>query len=261
MHKIQITRKNKKYTFSYPSSWDEMNRKQLLIWCGILRMQLHIGHALDLAVILFAKMPMVKFSKMPFIYRLQLRDTVGFLEENNITANILGYVRVFFRKYHGPAHKLANITISEWRRTELYYELWQKTGLNKYLHLLAATLFRPASRLGVDDIRCRITEKSVAKRARLFSWALHPNALKAIQLFYEGVRAYVQRKHPKIYQRPNENLPMQTQINNLQDWEDKILVYSGDKLGNYKETSETNLYLFLKHMTQRIEEYERLKSR
>lgn len=260
MNKIQITRKNKKYTFSYPSRWDEMDRRQLLLWCGILRMELLVGQALDLVIFLFAKIPKSVFAKMPFVYRLQLRDTVSFLEENTITANILGYVRVMFRKYHGPGHKLANLTIGEWRRTELYYELWSKTGQNKYLHLLAATLFRPSGKYRGDDIRCRLTENTISRRAHLFAWAMHPNALKAIQLFYEGTRAYVQRRFPKIYRNTGEqSQSVGKQI--LHDWEDTILTYSGDKLGNFAETSETNLYVFLKHMTERIEELEKLKAR
>lgn len=237
-----------------------MDRRQLILWCGILRMELLVGQALDLAIFLFAKIPKRFFSQMPFIYRLQLRDTVAFLEENTMTANVLGYVRVMFLKYHGPAHKLANLTIGEWRRTELYYELWTKTGQNRYLHLLAATLFRPAGRYRGDDIRCRLTENSITRRAHLFAWALHPTALKAIQLFYEGTRAYVQRRFPKIYRNTGEqSQSLGKQI--LHDWEDTILTYSGDKLGNFVETSETNLYVFLKHMTERIEKLEKLKAR
>lgn len=260
MHKIQITYKKKTYTYSYPSRWDEMDRKQLLIWCGILRMELLVGQALDVAIYLFAKIPKRVFSAMPFIYRLQLRDTVDFLEENTMTANVLGYVRVMFRKQHGPAHKLANLTIGEWRRTELYYELWSRTGQTKYLYLLAATLFRPAGRYRGDDIRCKLTENSIARRAQLFSWALHPNALKAIQLFYEGARAYVQRRFSKIYRNTGSQSPtLGEQM--LHDWEDTILAYSGDKLGNFVETAETNLYVFLKHMTERVEELEKLKAK
>lgn len=258
MNKIEITDKRGKQTFSYPSNWDEMSRRQLLIWCGIIRMQLVVSEAFDLAIYLFSGISSRVFSSMPLVYRIQLRDTISFLEENTMTANVLGFVRVMGRKYHGPAHKLANITIGEWRRTELYYELWQKTGQNKYLHLLASTLFRPSGSYRGDDIRCKITERSVVRRAHLFSWALHPNALKAVQLFYEGTRAYVQRRFPKIY-RDSGGQSVGKQI--LHDWEDTILAYSGDKLGNFVETSETNLYVFLKHMTERIEELEKMKAR
>lgn len=255
MHKIKLSNSNKEQTFCAPGSWDEMNRQQLLTWCGVLRLQLTASEALDLAAHLFYKIPVALFTSMSPVYRAQLRSTLEYLKTNTMTDNVLGYVKIMFLKYHGPSHKLTNLTIGEWRRTELYYDLWQKSGQTKFLLLLAATLYRPAGNSSGDDVRKRITENSVVKRARFFSWALHPSSLKAIQLFYEGARAYIQRKHPVVYKK-NGSISKGSAI---QDWEDRILTYSGDKLGNFNETRDTNLYIFLKHMTERVEEYERVK--
>src|SRR5690606_40175349 len=75
----------------------------------------------------------------------------------------------------------------------------------------------------------RSTENSIVRRAQLFSWALHPNALKAIQLFYEGARAYVQRRFPKIY-RDTGGQSVGKQI--LHDWEDTILDRKSTRLNS-----------------------------
>lgn len=257
MHVIQINLAGKETKYTAPDNWDSLTHKQLLQWCSILRMELSKKEAFTLAVYLFYKIPFGIFSQCTPAQDAQLRLTLNYLSQNTLTKNILGYVRVLFRKFHGPANRLSNITIAEYRRTELYYDLYLKTGQKNFLYLLAATLFRPAGGKSGNDRRCPITEKGVSRRAEFFKWALHPNALIAIKLFYEGCREYIFTSHPIIYKR--DTATKSKNNHPIADLEDHILAFSGDKLGNFNETQETNLYVFLKHMTQRIEEYEKHK--
>lgn len=257
MHIIQITLGGRLKQYAAPANWNELNRKHLLQWCSILRMELRRKEALTMAVYLFYKIPMGIFSQASAAQDAQLRQTLDFLTQNALTKNTLGYIRILFKKFHGPANRLANLTIAEYRRTELYYDLYIKTGKKQFLYLLAATLYRPAGGDSDNDVRCRLTEKGVIRRANFFKWSLHPNALMAIKLFYEGCRQYIFKSHPIIY-KPNPKKATK-QSYSIVDLEDHILAFSGDKLGNFNETQETNLYIFLKHMSQRIEEYEKRK--
>ena len=262
MHKIEIFFKNEQKIFYAPSSWDEMTKKQLLKWCGVLRMDLTKGEALTLAVFLLYNLPARIIKILNEVQEIQLRQTMDYILKNELTKNVLGFISILGKKYHGPANRLANLSIAEYRRTELYYDLYLKTQKKQFLFLLAATLFRPSGNSSENDMRCKLTEKGVSKRANFFSWSLHPNTLMAIKLFYEGCRNNIIRSHPKIYQKSNSaNSIIKLKDPVLNDLEDHILAYSGGKLGNFNETSETNLYIFLKHMVHRIEEYERLNSK
>lgn len=257
-HKIEFEYKGKAESRVAPAKWDEMSRKQLLSWCNVLRMELNRKEALSMAVLLMYNIPRSVFKVFSPVQDVQLRQTMVWLTNNNLTKNILGNVSILFRKYHGPANRLSNLTIGEYRRTELFYDMYRINGEKKFLYLLAATLFRPAGGGSGNDIRCRLTERGIIRRAKFFSWALHPTALMAIKIFYEGCRDAIMESHKVVYQRASkEPKLLQRRAPAFQDLEDHILAYSGGKLGNFNETQETNLYIFLKNMTQRIEEYER----
>ncbi|WP_353183592.1 hypothetical protein [Parapedobacter lycopersici] len=257
MNRISLVYNGKLRKFSAPSAWNELSRKQLYYWCGIIRMRIPVEQAMQAAVMFFYGISIGLLSRLntSAAYDAQLRLSLDFLMgENTLTKNVIGSVRLFFRRYHGPSNRLANISVGEYRRTELYYQLYLKTGDQELLRLLAATLFRPAGKGGVEDIREPVNEIRINRRARLFRW-LNPNWLHAILLYYEGCRGSIIKSHPKIF-KPSKQA---AEGNGLMDLEDQILAYSGDKLGNFKDTVAINLYVFLKHMTQRIEEYERLQ--
>ncbi|TJY62687.1 hypothetical protein FAZ19_19655 [Sphingobacterium alkalisoli] len=258
--RIEITDGKKKHLFRGADGWNELSRRDLLTWCGILRLELTVAEAMDLAAHTLYRIPLRLFSKLSPVLRVQIRHTLSFLETNSLTSNVLGVVRIGWFKFHGPANRLSNITIGEFRRTELYYDMYQRTGQNKFLHLLAATLWRPTGGTG-DDRRCKLSDRSVARRARLYSWAMHPTLLLAIKIFYEGCRAYIQRQFKVVYKKSGDGGITTLSKKDIQDLEDHILAYSGGKFGTFVETEGTNLYLFLKHMSERIESYEAAKKK
>lgn len=262
MHKIELFYRKKHRTFFAPGSWDELTKRQLLKWSGVLRMELNKAEALTLAAYMFYNFPYKIMDKLTENEDFELRKTMRFLTQNNLTKNVIGYISVLGIKFHGPANRLGNLSIAEYRRSELYYDLYLKTKKKQFLYLLAATLFRPSGNSSENDIRCKLTEKGVSKRAKFFSWSLHPNALMAIKLFYEGCRNYIVNSHPKIYPKStNNNSIIKAKPTGINDLEDHILAYSGGKLGNFNETSNTNLYVFFKHMTNRIDEYEQFQKK
>lgn len=255
MNRIKIEDKR----FTAPLEWNELTKKQLFIWSGIIRQKISIDFALKSAVILFYKISMPLFNHLNEAQQVQLKQTLYFLtEENLLTKNVIGSFWLFFRRYHGPANRLSNITVLEYRRTEIYYQLYQRTGDIHFLNLLCATLFRPKKRRKQDeDIRNPILEIGVNKRAFLFKW-LHPNLRHSILLFYEGCRTYIIKNHKEVFKKAPEG---KAPSNELLDFENIILAVSGDKFGSFAETGQTNLYVFLKHLEDRKEEYERLKNK
>lgn len=253
MNRIKIGKKR----FSAPGEWNELSKKQLFIWSGIIRQKISIDFALKSAVILFYKISMPLFNRLTEAQQAQLKQTLGFLTEgNHLTKNVIGSFRLFFTRYYGPANRLSNITVIEYRRTEMYYQLYHRTGDIRFLNLLCATLFRPKGKGRVDeDVRNPVLEMGVNRRARLFKW-LHPNLRHSILLFYEGCRNYIHSNHRTIFKTGAEG----KQNNGLFDFEEIIIAVSGEKFGSFKETGETNIYRFFKHLEGRMKEAERLKN-
>ncbi|MGJ1295528.1 hypothetical protein ACR777_15080 [Sphingobacterium spiritivorum] len=261
-HKIEFKIESKSHFYEAPADWNSMQKKDLHKWAGIVLRNQTIEDSLEIAVYSLYNLPKGLFCNIPSIYMLQLKDTLRFLATNTLTKNVIGTIRIFGKKFYGPGNKLANLTIAEYRRTEIYYQLYQKTKSPQFLLLLVSTLYRPhGNNINGDDLRCAIDEGDIHSRADFFKWALSHNLRCSILLFYEGCRSYIIENHPEVYKPISNNnhdpFNQTKNSNELIDLEDHILSYAGGKLGNYKETSESNLYLFLKHMTQKIEELER----
>lgn len=245
-----------------PQSWNNLSRDQLLFWCGVLRQELTREEALLLAAIRFYNLPASRYKHIERVHDLNLVWKMEWLLDNTLTKNVLGKFRLFFTVYYGPANSLGNLTIGEYRQTELFYDMYIRTGLNKYLYLLCAVLFRPKGKGSADDVRCALTMATVDRRAAKFRRYLHPNYIKAIQLQYEGCRQYIRGRFPLIYPKASVE-PLgpfdRATSTGIQDLQDHILAFSGDKLGTYADTENTNLFLFLKHMSLKIEEYNERK--
>src|SRR5690606_32360899 len=160
-----------------------------------------------------------------------LRETVSYLEEVQLTRNVIGTLWILGRRYYGPGNRLANITIAEYRRTEIYYQLYQKSKRREFLLLLAATLYRRRGGKNPEDPRKEMDERSIQRRADFFGWAMHRNTLRSILLFYEGCRQDIMRRHPKVYPKPAgevDNGPFAKRDNReIVDLEDHILAYAG----------------------------------
>lgn len=255
MNRINIESAKGKRYYTAPAEWNELTRKQLFIWSGLVRQSIPVEWVLKSAVLFFYGIRKKVYERLTPAQKAQLSGTLGYLVSgNSLTSNVIGSFRLFLSRYYGPANRLSNLTIAEYRRTELYYQLYLRTKEEFYLNLLCATLFRPRGFSAADDVRCEIGEIDLQARARTFKW-MHPNLRHSILLFYEGCRAYIVKAHPVVFKQSGAGAPSKT----LFDLEETILAVSGDKFGTFKETQSTNLYLFLKQLTDRKEEADALK--
>lgn len=251
---IDIHVNDKVHRFMGPADWNSMTRKQLLLWCGLGRRYLSIDAVLTISGYLFYNIPSSIFNLFKAGEDLAIADKMKWLLENKLTNNLIGKIRIGWKVYYGPANRLSNLTIGEYRRADLFHQMYIKTGKRDYLLALAATLFRQKGGKSMDDVRCELTENGVNRRAKFFKWALHPTILKAIQLFYEGCRADIVRRFPVVFEKPEGEIKVSESVSDL---EDTILAYSGGKLGNFEETNRINLFIFFNHLTQKINEYKR----
>lgn len=243
--------------YTAPSAWNELSFKQLIVWGKICTKNISPDDGLRLATIFFYKIPKSKFFGLNAAQQIQLTQTLDFLTEaNKLTNWLLPSVRISFNKYYGPAHRLTNVTIKEFRYTEFYYHAYSLSKDEKYLDCLIASLYRPKARKPSDnDLRVIITDILVQKNARHMA-RIKDSIRQAIFFNYQGCRTYIMQKFPLIFIAGDAEKP-----NGIPDLEGMIKTVAGGKFGAFKETELTPLSLFLRHVQDEIEEHERNKSK
>lgn len=233
-----------------PASWEEMSRRQLLHWSGI---------SLQNMEVLQAKMTFVKrascFSKTT---KKHLRKTqlvaiaqrLKFLNHTPVmSAWLIPSFRLFFRRYYGPGDALSNMTISEFRITELCFQQYLKTANKQFLVTLAATIYRPRSNQDpATDIRQPLGKLGSDRREKRFKY-LPPALLQAIFFNYEGCRAFLQRKYAAVFKQAEVG-----KSRAVQDLQDLIETIAGDKLGPIQQVEQTNIHIFFRHLVHTFEE-------
>lgn len=258
MLKIRITNPNGKIEeYKGPSSWEEITPKQLRIWAKICLLKAKVNEVLKAASFLFFGIKQKHFEVLSHDQHDQIHQKIKFLLKNNCNNWVITRFRFLFTSYYGPANKLSNLTVNEYRLTELYYQMYIKSKDAKYLDNLIATLYRPKRKGKMsDDIREDCTDFDVAKRSKKFKWLR--GAFKYAILFnYEGCRYFIQEhpKYKKIFKKGAAG-----KEESLFDYDVMIQSIAGGIFGNYKETGNTNLYTFLNHTAHQLEEVERLKN-
>jgi hypothetical protein len=247
-----IILKGKNYTA--PATWQQLTRDQFLIWVKIYTRGLKVEQAFLLASILFYKIPKRAFFKLNAVEHYEISKTLNFLwDQHKLVKWMIPSVQIWFKKYYGPDDRLANSTIKEFRFCELYYHLYKKTGDEKLLDLLIATLYRrPGANDAGNDEREKLTDIKVRKQAGKMNRLSEP-VRKAILFNYEGCSSYIRAKYPRIFK------PSKSKTEALPDMEELIKTVAGGKFGSFKETENTPIYLFLDHLSLHIEESEKSK--
>lgn len=248
----------KKVTYTAPSHWNELNEKQLIAWAAICLKKLSIDNAIRLALIAMYGIPPMEFFLIPESQKVELAPTIKFLfEKNNLVKWVIPQIGCGFRNYYGPEDRLGNITIAEFRRTELYYQAYIKTGQDEYLDLLIATLYRAKRKGLIDkDIREDITEYGIRNRAKRLK-SLSRKFRQATLLNYEGCRGFIHANYLSKLPTSKSDTPSKE----LFDFNGIIRTIAGGKFGTFEETNSAMLYDFLEHLLETVKEVERLNAK
>ena len=181
-------------------------------------------------------------------------------EKNRLQKWVIKSLKYGFKQYYGPSDFLANLTIGEYRQTEISYQSYLKTGNQKYLIVLISILYRQ-KRQGriLNDIREDLTEFGTKARCKKFE-KLSQEYIHACLLNYEGCRSYLIEKYAEIFiSKTSDNASPA----DMTDLETVIEAFAGDKFGTFAETEKTNLHRFFRHMVtsiKRAQEVQKLAS-
>ncbi|SEM66474.1 hypothetical protein SAMN05192574_101390 [Mucilaginibacter gossypiicola] len=252
MNAISFTHRKKRIDCTAPSVWNEVTPRQLMLWVFNAYRETSDEEKLELAVPIFYGIKPSIFKDMKPWQRIQIAPSLRMLiKENRLNRWVIKSFSLFFKRYHGPADKLANLTAHEFFNVcEPLYWQFKQTGDNDTLNALCAVLYRP-KRSGIidDDIREDVTDAGIAKRQQKFK-RLSKAFKLAIAFNYEGCRNYVASTHSKAFEGNKGKSKKRGDV---------TLSLAGGPLGDHASTKKTNLYTFLLHLVNLIEQEEEFK--
>lgn len=240
-----------------PSSWDELNRRQLLKWS---RLSLQEMTPL-MAKVDFANQA-CRFSKntQKYLRGSQLVDIAHSMFFLNSTPTMSRWLvpsfRLFCCRYYGPGDNLSRMTIAEFRLAELCFQQYLVTSKKAFLVALVATIYRPKSKADLaNDIRRPLGKNSLSKREKRFKH-LSPTLLQAILLNYEGCRSFIQRKYAAVFKQTKT-----VQKQSVQDLQDLIERMAGEKLGAIQQVEQTDIHQFFRHLVNTMKDVKAIQKK
>jgi len=254
MNSLSFQYRGKQRQYQGPSVWNEVTRRAFLLWIAVMYSRYDDDMKLRLGVMIFYGIPVKVYTKIKESLRLQILPSLeNLFNRNTLNRWLIPSVRVFGRKYYGPADKLSNLTAFEYFiACEPLYWKWKLKNDEAALTALCAVLYRPKRKGDIDnDIREPYTDAGRAARIRRFKY-LRLNTRRAIAFNYEGCRNFILKLHPKVFK--------QKAGNGASKRADITLSVAGGALGDLNSTRSTNLYDFLLHLERLIEEDERSKN-
>lgn len=246
-----------KYNLTAPSSWNELNEKQLLDWAAICLKKMSLNNCGRMALLAMYDIPVRPFFLIPDSQLIQLLPTIKFLfGANKLTKWVIPVIEHKGVKYHGPEQLLQNVSVGEWAKLELYYQVYTKQAKKEALEMLIATLYREARKGVLDkDIRVDLHELDARERALKLK-DIAPKLQHAILLNYEGCRGLIQEAYLSKLQGDGDKGRKAVEIF---DYRKVILSVAGGKFGTMAETENANLHDFMQHLVTNEEEIQRIR--
>lgn len=214
-------------TFTLPSAWNELSKKQLLNLARLTSQDIDLTRLRVLLLLLFTGLKLVPGEGHGNLYEFAYRrrrfilssydinfasdkllalfkavdeEKTQYVPDIRLTKNLIPSFRIRLTRFYGPADGLSNITLKEFIHAETYYEqMMLESGGDKTIDLLIAVLYRPGkkspgdNRVPFDDYRINTNATKIAR--------LHPNYKKAILFFYEGCKYHLSQLFPHALKR------------------------------------------------------------
>lgn len=232
-----------------PSNWNELDSTDLLTWSRICLQSVPLQTANYLAVAGMYRIPEEILEHLKERHLAQISHTLVFLFKRNCLSKwVIKSFQYQSKRYYGPDDHLANLSIFEYRCTELCYQSYLKNQDRKSLILLAATLYRPKRKGAIqDDIREDLSDYEVSRRVKRFK-KLHPELLQAFLLNYEGCRNLLMHQYAEAFSSKNEEDHI-----GVFDLQHLIESLAGAPFGSFSETEKTNLHRVFRYLVKVVQ--------
>jgi hypothetical protein len=272
MNTVKIDNK----TFVFPSTWNELDRDQLLRVATVFMMEIPdiekkiriIIHFLKLKgriishnernYLLFGKYKYFKWmipggirtGKVKQIVDedlFMICETLNFLFEKNMLT--IQLVPVISKKFYGPDSRLANVSFIEFAKADIRHRNYISSENEMYLDEMLAVLYRPAKKfisfrkflgLPIGDIRQKYSDDCI-KNAKHFK-NIPRRYKKALLLYWEGCYNFMIDTFPHVFTGNSDG------SDDGFGFAGMITELAGSKFGNTEQTAETNMLTILLHL-------------
>ena len=206
MHQVQIDSMNR----TLPSSWDELNRRQLLFVSSLFNSGTSLSEFKMRCLYRFLKIKKRVFLNIDPPDAFELGETLNFLfEQITLTKALISSLRPSrfpLVRLHGPDDAMGYCTFGEFTKAQVRYEEYCDTKKPAILDELIAILFRRKKpfwwlqRYFVEttDPRVRFMDRNLKSRSRLIS-TLDERTKYAIFIFFSGVVFSLPKHFPNVY--------------------------------------------------------------
>ncbi len=208
MNQVEIDGK----TYSMPSNWNELTRKQVLFVSRLFQGQFSMVDFKLRALFDFLSVrPKIKKRIHPEDAYF-LCETIDFLfSEVSLTKNLLPIISTGRRKYTGPSDSMMNCTFGEFTMANSLLDAFSKTKEHKYLDEMVAVFYRPRKwfwfiRKGFtdnQDPRERFVSRSLKKRCTRIA-SVDYDIKYSVFLFFSGVLNSLPVLYPHVYQQKGD---------------------------------------------------------
>lgn len=222
---------NKKVILSaIPHAWDELSKESFRFVVALLQQNLPEDKFLTYAFLYFCKLKLRKTLPEPainpsnneaellYLFRykkkhfcLSATDVAGFLDKfrflldgSGPSRDLVGDIRIRFKKFAGPSDRLYNITLAEYIHAENFFNRFTESLNDSDLNKFIAVLWRPVIKVDkksvayTGDTREKfndfLTDNYAKKIARL-----DPVTKNMILLFYIGCRTYLMKRFSILF--------------------------------------------------------------
>jgi len=252
------------FELSIPASWEELTREQFLYiakyWSAWQNLLQH-GHSLIKARcgLLIALSGLNTSKQRKRLCRalsfVDLSTDVNILDCTNFVFGELKLTKCLvptipvgiFKRYYGPADKLADLQIDEFSFALHCYTQYSKTGNENFLLKLMAVLYRPKNPnyKKSGELRSEFNNKLVDLHEKVLSKC--PDEYKhATYIFFRGCMEMLEKRYPEVFTRSKE-----TQRSGG-SFIDAVISMSGGKFGPFSETKKENMHVILKELQELI---------
>ena len=208
MNQVEIDGK----TYSMPSDWNELTRKQVVFVSRLFQRQLSMVDFKLRALFDFLSVrPKIKKRIHPEDAYF-LCETLDFLfSEVSLTKNLLPVIMTGRRKCTGPSDAMMNCTFGEFTMANSLLDAFSKTKEQKYLDEMVAVLYRPKkwfwfirrSFTDNQDPRKKFVTRSLKKRCTRMA-ALDYHIKYSVFLFFSGVLNSLPVLYPYVYEQKGD---------------------------------------------------------
>lgn len=236
--------------YSFPSTWNELNLKQLLYVANFWQAWQDLaksGQSLIKAKASLVLKLIDGTTRFNLWKRFTLLDQLSnedkydicqltnfIFEKNTLTVCPLPVLKLRFKQFFSPNDKLGNITAFEFHFADLFYMDYHLTGKEESLNCLIACLYREA----VGGKRIAFNHEDIDKRAKIIKRLSYAEK-QLILLWYIGCRYHIVMENKILFSESNSKQAEST------GWLPLILAMSGGKFGTFNATGNTDFALIM----------------